>query len=84
MKDGHVIKIGTMDKFRSYYRSTLTAKSKHSLISKSEQLTLKQWLHSVGKVLETTESYLTITLDHEKKIAEIIRAFSQYKIDVYM
>ncbi|CAM4079917.1 ABC transporter ATP-binding protein [Lederbergia lenta] len=83
MKDGKIVKIGTIDELRSFYRSTLTVKFKHSAIPKAEQLTLNQWLHSVGSDLDMKESYVTITLDHEKKIAEIIRAFNQYKIDVY-
>ncbi len=83
MKEGKVSKIGTMAELRSFYRSTLTVKIKHSQIPKTEQLTLNQWLHSVGIDLEMQNSYVTITLDSEKKIAEIIRAFNQYKIDVY-
>ncbi|MFS0645350.1 ATP-binding cassette domain-containing protein [Siminovitchia sp. 179-K 8D1 HS] len=83
MKDGEVIKIGTMDELRSFYRSTLTVKFKHSPIPEAFQMTLNEWLHSAGTDLEIKESYVTITLQHEKKIAEIIRAFNQYKIDVY-
>lgn len=83
MKDGKVAKIGTMEELRSYYRSTLIVEFKHAPIPKSEQFTLNQWLHTVGIDIETKETYTTLTLDHEKKIAEIIRAFNQYKIDIY-
>lgn len=83
MKDGKVAKTGTMDELRSFYRSTLIVEFKHAPIPKSEQLTLNQWLHTVGIDIETKGSYTTMTLDHERKIAEVIRAFNQYKIDIY-
>ncbi len=83
MKDGKVAKIGTMEELRSFYRSTLTVEFKHAPIPKSEYVTLHQWLQTAGLDIDTNQSYTTITLDHEKKIAEIIRAFNQYKIDIY-
>lgn len=83
MKDGKVAKTGTMEELRSFYRSTLIVEFKHAPIPKSEQLTLIQWLHTVGTDIETKGTYTTITLNHEKKIADIIRAFNQYKIDIY-
>lgn len=83
MKEGKVVKIGTMAELRSFYRTTLIVKFKHSPIPKVEKLTLTQWLHTVGTNLEIQEPYVTITLEDEKKIAEVIRAFNQYKIDVY-
>ncbi|WP_340084587.1 ABC transporter ATP-binding protein [Siminovitchia sp. FSL H7-0308] len=83
MKEGKVAKIGTMSELRSFYRSTLTVRIKHSPIPKTEELTLNQWLQTVGTDLERKESFITITIDHERKIAEIIRAFNQYKVDIY-
>lgn len=83
MKEGQIVKIGTMDELRAFYRSTITVKLKHSPIPKPEQVTLLQWLDSVGTNLEMKEPYLTINMDDEKKIAEMLRAFHQYKVDVY-
>lgn len=82
MKEGEIVKIGTMDELRSFYRSTITVKIKHSLFPKDKQSTLHQWLNSVGTDMTMNDSYVTINVDEEKKIAEIIRAFNQYKIDI--
>jgi ABC-2 type transport system ATP-binding protein len=83
MKEGQIVKIGTMDELRTFYRSTITVKLKHSPIPKSEQATLYQWLESVGTNLEIKEPYLTINMDDEKKIAEMLRAFHRCKVDVF-
>lgn len=82
MKEGQIVKIGTMDELRAFYRSTITVKLKHSPIQKAKQVTLHQWLESVGTDVVMNDSYVTINIDEEKKIAEIIRAFNQYKVDV--
>ncbi|UNK20670.1 ABC transporter ATP-binding protein [Paenibacillus sp. N3/727] len=83
MKEGQIVKIGTMDELRSFYRSTMTVKLKHSPISKSEQVKLHQWLESAGTDIEMKDSYVTLNINNEKKIAEMIRAFNQCKVDVY-
>lgn len=83
MKEGQIVKIGTMDELRSFYRSNITVRVKHSPISKSEQLQLYQWLESAGTNLEIKEPYVTINLADEKKIAEMIRAFTQCKVDIF-
>lgn len=83
MKEGKIVKIGSMDELRSFYRSTITVELKHSPIPKSEQVKLHQWLDSAGTDLEIKDSYVTISINNEKKIAEIIRAFNQCKVDVY-
>ncbi|KAB2329616.1 ABC transporter ATP-binding protein [Bacillus mesophilum] len=83
MKEGKVGKIGTMEELRTFYRSTLTVTVKHSPMSKGDQHTMMEWLQSVGTDVSAADSQVTLTLDHEKKIAEVIRAFNQKKIDVY-
>lgn len=83
MKEGQIVKIGTMDELRSFYRSNMTVKLKHSPIPKSEQVQLYQWLESAGTDLEIKDPYVIINMDNEKKIAEMIRAFNQCKVDVY-
>jgi ABC-2 type transport system ATP-binding protein len=83
MKEGQIVKIGTMYELRAFYRSTITVKLKHSPVPKSEQVKLQQWLESVGTDIELKDSYITINIDDEKKIADMIRAFNQCKVDVY-
>lgn len=83
MKEGQIVKIGTMDELRAFYRSTITVKFKHSPVPKAKQVTLYQWLGSVGTDLEIKDPFVIINIDDEKKIAEIIRAFNQCKIDVF-
>lgn len=83
MKEGQIVKIGTMDELRAFYRSTITVKLKHSPIPKSEQVKLQQWLESVGTDIEMKDPYITINIDDERKIADIIRAFNQCKVDVF-
>lgn len=82
MKEGQIVNIGTMEELRKIYRSTITVKLKHSSVPKSEQVKLHQWLESVGTDLEMKDPYITINIDDEKKIADMIRAFNQCKVDI--
>lgn len=82
MKEGQIVNIGTMEELRNLYRSTIRVKLKHSSVPKSEQVKLHQWLESVGTELEMKDPYMTINIDDEKKIADMIRAFNQCKVDV--
>ncbi|MDF1996279.1 ABC transporter ATP-binding protein [Peribacillus frigoritolerans] len=82
MKEGQIVNIGTMEELRKIYRSTITVKLKHSSVPKTEQVKLHQWLESVGTELEMKEPYMTINIDDEKKIADMIRAFNQCKVDI--
>ncbi|MFJ7928879.1 ATP-binding cassette domain-containing protein [Peribacillus sp. NPDC096448] len=82
MKEGQIVNIGTMEELRKIYRSTITVRLKHSSVPKSEQVKLHQWLESVGTGLEMKDPYMTINIDDEKKIADMIRAFNQCKVDV--
>ncbi len=83
MKEGQIVKIGTMDELRAFYRSTMTVQLKHSTIPTGEQRTLYQWLESVGRDLVIEDTNLSITIDDEKKIAEMIRGFNRCKTDIY-
>ncbi|CAM3990698.1 ATP-binding cassette domain-containing protein [Mesobacillus zeae] len=83
MKEGEIVKIGTMDELRAFYRSSITVKLKHSPIPISEQAKLREWLESAGTSLEMNDSCVTITVDDEQKIAEMVRAFQQCRVDVY-
>lgn len=83
MKDGRIITIGSMDELRTYYRSSLTVKVKHSPVPTAEQAALHQWLKANGTDLEIHESHIFLTVDSEKKIAEMIRAFNQCKVDIF-
>ncbi|MEW5552804.1 ABC transporter ATP-binding protein [Peribacillus frigoritolerans] len=82
MKEGQIVNIGTMEELRKIYRSTITVKLKHSSVPKTEQVKLHQWLESVGTDLEMKDPYMTINIDDEKKIADMIRAFNQCKVDI--
>ncbi|MDZ5712673.1 ABC transporter ATP-binding protein [Jeotgalibacillus haloalkalitolerans] len=83
MKDGQIVKIGSMDELRSYYQSTIIVKIKHGKIPSSELNQLKQWLLKTGQGLEMKQQHMIISVDQEKKIADIIRAFNQCKVDIY-
>ncbi len=83
MKDGQIIKTGSMDELRSYYQSTILVKIKHGNIPTADMTQLTQWLTHVGDNLEMKEQHIIITVNQEKKIADIIRAFNQCKIDIY-
>ena len=82
MKEGQIVKVGTMDELRAFYRSTITIKLKHSPIQKANQELLNEWLESFGTDVIMNDSYTTINIDEEKKIAEMIRAFNQCKVDI--
>ncbi|MBM7578133.1 ABC transporter ATP-binding protein [Jeotgalibacillus terrae] len=83
MKDGQIAKIGSMDELRSYYQSTILVKIKHGEIPTSEVNQLTEWLLQSGEGLEMKEKHVIISVNHEKRIAEMIRAFNQCKVDIY-
>ncbi|MGG0739606.1 ATP-binding cassette domain-containing protein [Niallia taxi] len=83
MKEGRIVKIGTMDELRAYYRTTIIVKIKHGPIPLSEEQKLYDWLQGKGKDIQLGEKTLEITVDEERKIAEITRAFTACKTDIY-
>lgn len=83
MKEGRIVKMGSMDELRSFYQTRIVVKIKHGNIPESEEARLLQWLEGAGEELELLDNRLQITVGQEKKIAEIIRAFNQCKVDVY-
>jgi ABC-2 type transport system ATP-binding protein len=82
MKDGQIIKTGTIEQLRTFYRSTITVKVKHSDIPEKEKETIYQWLRINGTELKAADKHFIINVDEEKKIAEIIRALNRIKVDV--
>ncbi|AIY06773.1 ABC transporter, ATP-binding protein [Planococcus sp. PAMC 21323] len=82
MKDGSIVKSGTIEELRAFYRSTITVELKHELIPPSEATKLDTWLETVGSELQQTSSTTTITVSSEQKIAEIIRAFTHCQVDI--
>ncbi|PAE20277.1 ABC transporter ATP-binding protein [Bacillus sp. 7504-2] len=83
MRDGIIDKIGTMEELRSFYRSTITVRLKHAKVPKLAEGKLKQWLESAGTIREYGDTYTVMIVWHEQKIAEMIRAFTQCKTDVF-
>jgi ABC-2 type transport system ATP-binding protein len=83
MKEGQIVKIGSMDELRSFYQSRIVVKIKHGSIPASEEARLTQWLESAGEDVKIQDRYIHITVEQEKKIAEIIRACNECKVDVY-
>lgn len=83
MKDGSIVKKGSMEDLRSYYRSTLEVKFKHSAVPENEAQNLYDWLETAGSDLKTTASSSSLTVGSERKIAEIIRAFTKCQVDVF-
>lgn len=55
---------------------------KHSTMKPGEQPLLMSWLEESGTSIGTTETSTSIIIDHEEKIAEIVRAFHRCKVDV--
>ncbi|RIW32519.1 ABC transporter ATP-binding protein [Bacillus salacetis] len=83
MKEGQIVKIGSMDELRSFYQSRIVVKIKHGSIPASEEARLTQWLEGAGEDVVIQDRYIHITVEQEKKIAEIIRACNECKVDVY-
>ncbi|QTC42872.1 ABC transporter ATP-binding protein [Bacillus sp. V3] len=82
MKAGRIVKIGTIDELRSFYRSTISLKVKHSGIPAKDRENIYQWLRLNGTELEAADTHFLINVNEEKKIAEVIRALNQIKVDV--
>lgn len=83
MKDGVIARQGTMEELRSYYRSTLEVTFKHAPIPEMEVKNLHDWLQTAGSQLKTTAASTSLTVGSERKIAEIIRAFTKSNVDVF-
>lgn len=83
MKDGSIVKSGTMDELRSYYRSAITVQLKHDPIPTGEAKKLYTWLETAGTELQKNITVTTITVGSEPKIAEIIRAFTTCNVNIF-
>lgn len=83
MKNGGIVKSGTMDELRSYYRSAITVQLKHDPIPAAEAQKLYAWLETAGTELQKTPAYTTVTVGSEQKIADIIRAFTNCQVNIY-
>ncbi|ALS77282.1 ABC transporter ATP-binding protein [Planococcus sp. ANT_H30] len=83
MKDGGIVKSGTMDELRAYYRSAITVQLKHDPIPTGEAQKLYAWLETAGTEIQQTASFTTITVDSEQKIAELIRAFTNCHVNIF-
>ncbi|WP_166240266.1 ABC transporter ATP-binding protein [Paenibacillus turpanensis] len=83
MKEGQIIRIGTIEELRAFYRSSISVRIKHSPIPNSELANLRQFLESLGEDLSMTDAYLHISVNEEKKIAMMVRALNQMKIDIF-
>lgn len=83
MKDGGIVKSGTMDELRAYYRSAITVQLKHDPIPTGEAQKLYAWLETAGTEIQQTASFTTITVGSEQKIAELIRAFTNCHVNIF-
>ncbi|SDZ08733.1 ABC-2 type transport system ATP-binding protein [Evansella caseinilytica] len=83
MKAGQIVRMGTMDELRAFYRQTVKVRIKHAPVPAAQREILYRWLKTAGTKLEIAECYTTIHLEEEKKIADILRAFHHCKTDVY-
>ncbi len=83
MKEGKIVKIGTMDELRAFYRSNIIVTIKHSPIPASEILKFQQWIEGKGTEIHFGEKSLTITVDEENRISEVTRALTACNTDIY-
>ncbi|MFP7470649.1 ABC transporter ATP-binding protein [Niallia taxi] len=83
MKEGRIVKIGTMDELRAFYRTNIIVKIRHSIVPVSEEQKLRQWLEGKGTDVQFGDKLTFITVDEDKKIAEITRAFTACKTDIF-
>ncbi|WP_071458874.1 ABC transporter ATP-binding protein [Bacillus massilinigeriensis] len=83
LKEGRIVQSGSMDELRAAFRSTINVNIKHSPIPASQQESLHQWLEEAGSNLELNDGEITITVESEQKISEMIRAFQQCRVEIY-
>lgn len=82
MKEGRIVKAGTMEQLRAHCRSTITVSLKHLPVPKTQTAMLYDWLEGFGTEVEAQETSTRVTIDAEEKIAQVIRAFNQCKVDI--
>ncbi|UQZ73948.1 ABC transporter ATP-binding protein [Niallia circulans] len=83
MKEGRIVKIGTMNELRAFYRSNIIVNIKHSPIPVSELSKFHQWIKDKGTEIHLKEESLTITVEEENRISEITRALTACNTNVY-
>lgn len=83
MKDGKLQKLGTIAELKAYYRSKLIVTMKHSIFPQDQEHTVIQWLNNMSEEIQREGEKTIITLEKEEQIAQIVRAFNQYKIDIF-
>jgi ABC-2 type transport system ATP-binding protein len=83
MKGGEIINEGTLEDLRAHYSSSIQVEIKHSSLENGNSHLINQYLETVGKEIETDGNVTSMVVESEKKIPQIVRAFTKQNIDLY-
>jgi ABC-2 type transport system ATP-binding protein len=83
MKDGKIINEGTLEDLRAHYSASIQVEIKHSSLENGNRHLINQYLETVCREIETEGNITSMVIESEKKIPQIVRAFTKQNIDLY-
>ncbi|USG63929.1 ABC transporter ATP-binding protein [Brevibacillus ruminantium] len=83
MKAGRIASIGSLDALRAEYQLWRTVSVRHSSIATGEQQTFHSFLKRIGRKLEWGDNRFSLQVDSEQKVAALIRAVVELRVDIY-
>ncbi|EME73233.1 ABC transporter ATP-binding protein [Bacillus sonorensis] len=83
MKDGSILREGTLDELRRHFMSAMTVSIRHSQIPEQHRGLIGNFLESAGDDIEYRGNELSLVVNSEEKIPAIIRVLTNCKVNIY-
>ncbi|MFN2744342.1 MULTISPECIES: ABC transporter ATP-binding protein [unclassified Bacillus (in: firmicutes)] len=83
MKNGSILKEGTIDELRKHFMSNISVQIRHSDIPDQHFGLINGFLESAGEQLEYRGREISIIVNSEEKIPAIVRVLTNCKVGIY-
>lgn len=83
MKDGGILREGTLDELRKHFMSSITVYIRHSQIPEQHFGLISNFLESAGEEVNFRDNELSLVVNSEEKIPAIIRVLTNCKVNIY-
>ncbi|MGN9866652.1 ABC transporter ATP-binding protein [Bacillus swezeyi] len=83
MKNGSILKEGTLDELRKHFMSNITVQIRHSDIPEQHYSLINGFLESAGEQVEFRGNELSIVVNSDDKIPAIVRVLTNCKVGIY-
>ena len=83
LKDGHIVKCGTMEELRARYAAENSVSIKYKARSQGIREKILAGCTQFGELVGEKEGWLSFRVQQEQHIAHLLRVFHELKTDVY-